>query len=461
MTSRSALVLGLVLAHASNAAALAADDNKSPPPKLSYYALPRTVVDAEVKYELKSCAASAQKADKSYDLTAEVKATATLVVRAEADPALRYALEPGTLANSRTKTDFGLELYENGTIKSLNAASEDRTGAVIGNVLGGIFSIAKLFLGPVPFADGNTYLPHACNADTRQALDRVKTLRGEISQLKEDIRKLEFSKPPAGNDGTADIKRYREKLAILQEQLKETVDNRLTLSVKKVFVPGPKLAERNALLHPTNDQLKEWFVSDTIITMLEAKDAGAAQKQLSLAALPNVKALQVEVAVVPGAVVTTPIEVGTSPTPSGLVLREPVRSQILACRYLCSETGKAPGDPLAIIALARAEADVPQFGDARILPLNVKTFESRTLALTQSPFGRVQTMKWVAGAKAETASGVFKDASGQIFTGVTDLTKIGDTTELEKLKMEKSLYDAERERLEAKKKLEDLLAQDK
>ena len=459
MRSRT-IVLGLAIAQVSASVALAAEDKKAPQPQLSYYALPRAVVDAEVKFELKACSNAVPRPDKPVDLSAYVKATAILIVRAEADPAAHYSLEPASLGNSRTKVDFGLELYESGAIKSLNATSDDRTGAIIGNILGGAFSLGRLFLGPLGFADGSQNAGSMCTVSTLEALDRVKTLKGEIAQLKTDIRKLDYGKPPAGNDGIADIKRYREKLAILQEQLKETVDNRLTLTVKKSFVPGADVAKRSILVAPSNEDLSTWFKSDAMIAQVAALDQKAAGKTLNSAEPLAVEALQVEVTVVPARSVTTPMSISMKPTPDGVVLREPVRSHVLACRSFCSLPGTQPADPLAVAAIGRAEADIPQFGDARVLPLRVKTFESRTLALTQTPFGRVQTMKWVTGSMAETASGLFKDAAGQILTGVTDLAKVGDTAELDKLKMEKNLYDAERERLEAKKKLEDLLARE-
>lgn len=178
---------------------------------LVYY-LPAVRYQAEVTREVTQCVGErSYSAPQMAQFIAAPPPLVGLKIDAEineqfiADAGQGYVWDYPTL-DSRTKiTDIDVALYPNGTIQSLNAAVDDRSGEIAINVLKGTLQLAAAFkgipLGAVPGAQtagaeaavgrlALTKLPAYCTEATLIALSAAEAASGKIEALDEEAREI-------------------------------------------------------------------------------------------------------------------------------------------------------------------------------------------------------------------------------------------------------------------------------
>src|SRR5262245_33380905 len=85
----------------------------------------------------------------------------------QADTTNAYLLPYESFNTALKKTTFATTLYENGTLKSINVAIQDRTSAVLANLGKTAINIARMVAGLPPGAGGGKPIKEACNEKTR------------------------------------------------------------------------------------------------------------------------------------------------------------------------------------------------------------------------------------------------------------------------------------------------------
>jgi len=435
--NRFATLLAGTAALATAITALPAQARKPQPPApvLADYVLPRTVIEIDARFEIQDCSVVAD------DTVFKAKRTATLIARAEADPALRYRIKPSTLVNNTSKVDAAFTFYENGTIKTFNVTSEDRTAGIAAGIFGLIGGIFKL--GVLALADGVT--PTSCPKPLADAIALRKQYVARIEALRADQRTLELTGDPLDPKVADKIKALQDRIAGLQSRLGQHVEDKLVLTQKGVFTPTR--GERTYELTPADKGIEDLGFHLSHV----ARVADKLKLQLWVATpgpLPVERADTTERLAAPAA----------ADTAMGIVLRTPVRSTAYLCEQACipagaEATATAPADGVRVVQ--KVDADIAQFGLFTVMPLKMKLFEGRTLGMNLSPFGRLESLTFKSASRTETAVTGASDVVSKASTALKDIQDGADTREVERMKLEKSLLDAERELIDARKKLKE------
>src|SRR5262249_35282198 len=110
-------------------------------------------------------------------------------------------------------------LYENGTLKSINVAIQDRTSAVLANLGKTAINIARMVAGLPPGAGGGKPIKEACNEKTRVALTQNDVLKGQLKDLRNTLLATPVNDRPKIE---AEIAKLEKKQAQYLEQLTST-----------------------------------------------------------------------------------------------------------------------------------------------------------------------------------------------------------------------------------------------
>lgn len=124
-----------------------ANEIKSPAPPGQIYYLPRAEFGVDVERELVRCDSDGNVHSVEIELRAEARP------RLVADLQLAYSIDYPAMRRSTKRTEYEVQTYPNGTLKSINAGIEDQTAQVIGQTLVGVARLAAVFGGfPLAFA---------------------------------------------------------------------------------------------------------------------------------------------------------------------------------------------------------------------------------------------------------------------------------------------------------------------
>lgn len=409
--------------------ALSAEKGQVPEQPLARYVLPVAAFDIEVRHEIQKCSL----VDGATYL--EAKRTVTISARTSTDESKWYSVYPSTFGTGRTKIDATLQFYENGTLKSLNATGEDRTGAIVSNVLGFVVNVVKI--GALFLADGQS---QGCSAEISAALSTLQRYNEALATAKQELVALDLAKP---DPKTAEkTKTLQDRISYLSQRKQQYIDENLVLVSKSTFVPST--TARTLTITPSASQIRtKW---------------GAQNHAEKIALGLSVQAFAAPSVDLGGRQAAGDPADGAATNPSGgsIVIRQPVRSIIAVCNGECVGTTEeltATGPTKNAQVIQKLEADVPQYGHLTVVPIRAKAFESKTLAMTFSSLGRVETLTLKSGSKAEAASAALNDTSAKVLSGSTDIADAASNREIAELKLEKQRLDAERERIEARKKL--------
>jgi len=377
-------------------------------------------------------------------------------------PGETYLMDYRALAGYTKITSLAIENYESGTLHSINASAEDRSGQIIEGAVKTAVSIAMMAGGIPPVAAAGdvplTAVPMmlVCAPGTQQLLDAVAdrtadlrtantTLEGlteRINLLTEQARlntiseagKLELTGPGGLIEQQRAAARVvataQTRLSRAQDAVTSTTRLRwprtLNTSAQDVPLEGDELGRlarlvtRASLVAGENatenecgtDQDAASVVAQCVGSKLEV---GLALESLSPAG--GVTVATAEQGVVDPA--------GTTPA-RGIFIRPPVRGRLIACQLgresVCTDQSRR-------VLLRTDDAVVPQFGQLRFLPFRNEMFQNNALSVSLRADGSVEKLEYRETSSrgerlATTASGV----AGQL-QGLAQAIRANDQTQ--------------------------------
>ncbi len=352
------------------------------------YFMPKTVLTATATLKLTSCT----KPDANVELT--------IAARGEPDLRKAYSFDPRGLASWRQSRDFSVTVLANGTLSAISSTSEDKTGAIIGNILKAVVSIAG-----AAAVDGATAVK--CNEATLYAMQRADVIRKQLR----DLRSVDWTagKPLPKideNDGTAQ-KLVAELAAIESGPLTLVLTTEIELPASAVPIE----------ITWNQGPLKKWFdgadVPPTLEELTLSFDVAAAE----------------------------PIKVDSRKCTRYIEVPQPAMVGVNVVRGAVSARALSVG--------------VQQWGSVGRLCLDAPVFASRTVSATFDGFGTMTKLDWKSNARGEGASALFGTAAEQaaLFAG-----KVKPDTALETTKSEADLIEQQIRLEKARRCLETMQA---
>lgn len=422
----------------------AEDDAGSLPDGLVYY-LPAKQFSITVPFEVENCLVDADKAPAiTYSMAPVV--TETLVGDVSQVHVIRYS----ALAGKTKVTGFNIELFDNGTLKSVNAHAEDRTGQIItstvqalGNVARGV-ALGKFYAAEVAEVTQEKLCSKqliyllAERDGAKQRLenekDKDKGRRAKsaaVSEAVDALAEARVNARDAEKTGTAKDKAEAKKaVAVAEERLnvvkaelealgqskadKNAADlaaARTALTQKVTLVWQPKPGDLQVQIRYP-DQAWDKLLTDDGKKALQAKLGGADIRPASLNRLFALVKLSVA-GMGDRSVGAKPAATNTA---QGIVYRQPVSAQMT----ICAGDGCDSGAGIANAVLNQTFL-IPQLGALGSLPLKNEVFEKNSLVLAQLADGTMVSLRFDADAALEKAAETAKQASETYMTTVSNL----------------------------------------
>lgn len=379
------------------------------------YVLPYTQYTSTMTWRLADCSASSPKVAMKVEITSGFAD----------DGEQAYSIDPASLQTLTSIGTFSAKWQEgSNALASINVSAEDRTAAIIGNVVKGVAKLAPLVMGVPMVANSG----HVCSLDAKKALDSAQALKPQLDDLNDrveastaEIARLLAKTATMGtavDDATkAKLSAEIEKLATFRNS-QATVADQLAAALKAITVVRKEtwpLDSRSTSGGPFDDgggSVAKWF-TEPVTTVgqvyLQLERVGsfgqdpAAVRQLSS---------------------------GRTDKGLGLRYRVSARGRIVACT-ISPCTSQNPAKVLAVL-----EGPVAQLGYVQLLPVRNRTFGSTSFTAEFTPQGGLRSVGYEQKtAPAEGASGAFLEAAGEV-AGVLDPTArlARETAYLEALK---------------------------
>jgi hypothetical protein len=391
----AAIVSGSLASGCSTDLTVVAANSSKPEVGVLYY-LPVGVIRSSVTQVLSGCP---KRASPELDVVSSIEASAIYL----ADPSQSY-LVPYTSMNSPfKKTSFAATMYENGTLKSINLAIQDKTSAVLANLGKTAINVARMVVGVPPVPTATLVEKDWCNEKTRVALDKSAEVKGNLKRLRELLLTTPINDRPKIEN---DIATAEKELAKYQQQLTSVS----IYQQKPSFEQRPDWADA---LEPSADILRRWL-SD------EGFELYHKQLITRLTIWSEVHAMVASAAPSAG-------EAGTS-TSSALGYRQPGPVVAVFCRRDEPKTSCAAKDAESVVA--RASFLLPQAGTLSYLALHNGPFDNNTLSAEFSASGTLLSFAYLSEAQLEAATAALATASGSA-GGVLGATRSADAVRLQ------------------------------
>ena len=392
---------------------------------LVYY-LPYTNYEIVITHELEKCDylkndGQYVQIDGKYVLDIGYKTTAAVKTLYFQDLENAYVIDYTKLGAESKTSSISVELYDNGTLKSINAQVDDKTQEIATGIAESVAKIAGAFMGvqiPLPekaMREQPTQAPppppEICNDQTIKALkvheattQEVKKLNKTIEGLEEKLLKEKAEEKP--NQSTIKLLEKQIKKASETLGTKQKILAKITplLTHAKVYqfspefdilkrsrdLPGQgardKWLNKDTLKKPgITESLKDIFDTDTAV-LLPPKSKKP-QKDPASSRPP----IQVESA----------INQTDTGSPTGLAYRTPVKGVLLVCnRTKClNDAGelKAPFNQI----IHEQATGLSQFGQVAYLPLENTPFLDNNIAVQFARDGTITQFKYGENASAE------------------------------------------------------------
>lgn len=380
-----------LLAASALAAPVAAQVPAAPDPEqvrgAAIYWMPKTQVTLEAVARLRDCSNGAS------------DVAVTLIANAAPDVSKPIIFDPTSLSSWRQSRSFSLTLHPNGTLAGINAASEDKTGVIIGNIFKAIWSI----VGVLGVADAYGRIG-ICNEGTSRSLARADVLRRQLAAL----RPAKWAGSGTGAvvpNAEADAKRAEvvaSELAAL-EAGPLTITTRATLDLAR---PAGAPIQWETTPDWSQGAFDKWFGTPHVPASLSAMRVRIDMATADTCAVPA----------------------------KGCRKFMRVPQPALATFAVLPASGATSTTPTAAIT-------VQQWGKVGTLCLDAPLFASRTVAVSYDGFGQLTKFDWTSNARGEAASGVLAELAGQAATAYASLKPAEDPTLLEATKSQADLID--------------------
>lgn len=413
------------------------------------YYLPRVEFAIEVERELVACGKVADPL--SLKVESRVKVTPYVLP----DLSAVYRIDYTHMRGRFKATEYTLETYPNGTLKSLNTQLDDQTGDAIRGYLNGALRLATAAqTGPPPSVAANGELtsdtskqtpqPELCNAQTlgrlneraelkqataeqqnllhkaeKRALDaeaqlavaqqalanaRIDNRSGAyLAKRKQDVEDALVARDSAlsaRSTHKSAIAGSSERLAQVRKSLTVTGVHHFRPSLREVSMPLQKPIEAGL-----GDAINAWIepVGDTQVT------CGSSSANSSDCATLQ---LYVEVYLSPGDARKKGCNGSTCN--SGLVYRQPVEGMLMICagKKCLNAEGEIQVESTQILLMNKVS--VPQLGFLSTLPLNNKAFQNNSLQAAFAEDGTLTKVSYSSNARAVKQANVFAESADSL-----------------------------------------------
>jgi hypothetical protein len=397
------------------------------PDGLVYY-LPAKQFNVSVAFELQDCLVDAGKPVIPYTTSAVV--TESLVADLSQVHYIRY----GELSAKTKVVGFNVQLYDNGTLKSVNAKAEDRSGQIITSVAEAAGSLARgLAMGRFYSANAKEQselcapeflklLAARANAQNRLAEDRQADKARKAKGTQVAAAALGFAQAKVKVAELAKTGTTKEKedaaraLAVAEEVLNGLKTEQADLGESQADKIAADLAAARAALTETVVLAWQPSLSETTTT-IAYPEASFGKLLLKEKDKANKIAAQVVLQLLGGAKANVgAIGTATNST-KGIVYRQPVTARLSICPGDCV-TGGAVRNPI----LSQTYL-LPQMGALGALPLKNEIFDKNSLVLAQTSDGTLVSLQFDSEASLEKAAETAKTASAKYMETVGNLIK--------------------------------------
>lgn len=412
-----------------------------------------------------------------------------------------FTLDYTAMQDGLKATDYAVESYPNGTLKSVNVTIDDQTGPVILSVLGGVAKLAAAS-GGFPL-QAVTQTQHATTKPFQSFKEwKATSIDSAAGPCTKDVTLKLYQR--AGLESQADSN--AETLLVQQKKVDKldaaqveaiAVQDKAKAALKEIDSADPKRPDAEALVKKTQADAK-LASKATLDAKVELADMNQAAAKISTRLAAVRKALTVmhsttfqpELSTrflkMPGA--TEALQAWIAPDTqkscsndistckgltdfmdtisahaaihadlplintakasdsNGIYYRQPLRAALLVCKSkpCLDDDGHLAVDPSGI--LLNTPVDVPQLGALAVLPLQNGPFQNNSVSASFAESGSLTKVTYKSNAAAAKAAEVF-EGSADLVLKYKDAKRLQESTKLDvsasELESRKKVVDAQ------------------
>lgn len=339
----------------------------------------------------------------------------------------RYVIDYQALSSWSKISGFELEKYDNGIIKSVNANSEDKTAAIVGNVIKTGIGLASLSSGVPAAALDFSDAPPGAKTETAGCTIKTKTLLNDVKQAELDLK----NKTEALIDLTDEIGRLERAAGInaiseatkgnlekLKKAMKEAAQKvkhadtslssligRISVSDELIWPTSISESTLNAMPGPKNEKkLLALFNYGQHYDLSEANLKQSFAVNGRLAAVISEANQNSE---------DTTLKIEKEKL-SGLFYRSPIPAQLLICQMPFDEI-ESCNTKSASAVIINDNVMAPQLGTLRTLPFTNGIFQNNVLIATFRESGGISKLTYDnKAARGEALSETAAEGLGSV-----------------------------------------------
>jgi len=404
------------------------------------YALPFAQFDIAISTRLKKCATESGWPD--------LQTTVTASARYENDPSKHFLIDYSSLSSWMKTSDFQIKKYDNSQmLKSIGVISEDKTGKVIVNTVGGLINLAHAAVIAGAGAGGEK-IDNLCSADARKYLLDYDTQKASLEKTTDrldtetkHLKAIIDVIPSLGKEVIPEIQKkiffHSEQLALLQVQLGNQ-SKELTATIEKITSPvvklswpdsGDELEKKDIISTPEKEKINDWLLDKIFDKTKTANKIDPNVKKTHSVFIPIVDTKLVSVSE------NTQAPSNKLKSTNGIVYRIPVKGKLMVS--VCKNFEHAPGT-LAPKCKAMDDqeitsASIPQLGQTFVLPFHNGIFQNNLLNAEFAIDGTLSSFQYTEkSSRAEVASDTFNQVASTILQGTKDIAPLVSKPKLSK-----------------------------
>ena len=455
---------------------------------------------------LSTLTASVQKLKPSYSLVVDLRAKVDRQLLP--DPKQYYALNYATMGSGFKKTEYHVEKYPNGTLKSINSIIDDQSASVVNSVANGVLTLAAaatgIPTGTLPHAGEKVFklksfkayeadkAPPLCRPELMQVIELRKAaadtaakaataaatqnpvidaLSAEATKAAADweAKKKARQALPAGDAGIAAADTAADKAKTASEDAaqkltaaKQVKDNlqqtflkadaqaqalagKLILSVQAQLTPTGTGAIDTLVIPGARSAADQWFEAGGLAIFCSGEQA---QKNCTEDEQPLPVKLNAVAQLIGAAMPTVERAiVEDDQSKNGVAYREPGRAILKICGVGPCLSETAVGLNGAAFDLLTQVVDVPQYGVIAVLPLYNGSFQNNTLTARFTELGSVSGVDYTSNARFAEMAKSFEGTAQKYKTyrdGRRDQTTGDIEAQIKELEARKRLSEAQK-----------------
>jgi len=376
------------------------------------YYLPRSDIVYNAKYKINECTTE------NIDIEISLESVETKVVR---DESSTFLLDYTLLSSSTKNTDFSVKFYDNGTIKSINLDTDDRTSEIIGSATNALTSLAMANIpGGFEFPGAVApHVPYLCSQDVKTALDEEANLKSKLETKLDDLNVVVDAIKALRNDNQIDLTVLDAKLMELDglkkkydEAKKDYVKNQSILMFKQSFEKPDNYKNDNNewayTLMADSEYFEEW-VSNSVENQespvqlddkyyKKNKEGVIIKKPSYIDYIREKTKLLIDVTPDDTNITST---YSSATTYSGIIYRIPVIGTV--------SVKLASGEQMH-----KKQYSLPGLGQIAYIPYSNKEFEENNLQVSFNESGVITELVYKTKSPAERIAKTFESVAGKV-----------------------------------------------